>query len=211
MAANENIENFKKFLEEQDAAQKADLDLDLYEFIQSRMSKLASGSEDVAKDIAILTEIQEKAETVSNANSLIDIYFYEGEFNHFSDIKEMTMQSALAMTSSIFKNENFTYLEETILSNKELRGELALEFLLKLGSEEVHQHRVLNFVAQNFKGFSDNQRTKGSLLLKERYKHVLGAQKILNANPATEYKLEYRSKPTKSNSEPIKKSWWKFW
>lgn len=140
----------------------------------------------------------------------------------------------------LFTHHNLHYTASKVYSDDEIDGGSALSFLGYLTMHEQHTSYVLNFIKENFTGFSQNKKTECVFQLKEILPENEIAKQIIEDSGITKYELTFSteedsiSRPVTFKRDNLKKAdnnvkqnlegqnsnhqepkpklpWWKFW
>lgn len=92
-------------------------------------------------------------------NEISEIYIYEQGYSDREEKLKNTILHAITTTIGFeYKEEHFQYLENIILIDREEKGPIALDYILKLGRfHEKFKDRVLGFIEENLLAFSRGQ------------------------------------------------------
>lgn len=170
-------------------------------------------------------------------NQVTDLFIYGQGFLSTNE-EPLPLPSRLCIAiGKLFTYDNLHYTASKVYSDDEIAGGSALSFLGYLAMHEHHTTYVLNFIKENFKGFSKNKKTECVFQLKETLPENEIAQQIIKDSGITEYELIF-STEEEAISTPItfkidnltredhnkdhsqkpnvpatktKPPWWKFW
>lgn len=225
---NSHLEGFLKILKEQHTNSIETVNKSLYEDI-CNASVIFEKTDDSATKKEIIEKLRERFKD-SDLNQVTDIFIYCQSFLS-SNENRLPMPSMLCIAiGKSFTKGNLYYTASKVYSNDEVEGDCALFFLVYLAMHEHHTSYVLNFIKENFKGFSQNKKTECVFQLKEVLPDNETAIQIIKDSGITEYKLIFgtnidsTSKPitfqkqknknsSKTNIQEPKSNlpWWKFW
>ncbi len=195
--AQEDLDAFLNFANEKAETHKKNIDNDLYNFLLDSAEKLSALSDDEEdKMILIFKAIRENVETLDDLDKITEIYFYEGQYARTSREIQQTILDFATIYAEIFEDKNFEKIEEILKNNNEFKGNLALEFYLKIGLIDDHRYRILNFIKDSFDFLTDSQKQL-CLHTLVKYKKDKTIQEILIKSGLFKYEK--------------KKPWWKFW
>lgn len=113
------------------------------------------------KNTNVITAIDCLIEIVENENlnEISDIYIYEEGFSKSEEkLKNAILHAITTIIGVEYNDGNFQYLENIILIDREEKGPIALDFILKLGRyHEKFKDRVFDFIEENILTFSKKQ------------------------------------------------------
>ena len=197
--AQEDLDAFVKFTNEQAEIHKKDIDNELYDFLLKSAEKLSSLEDsEREKMLQIIEEVHKNVNELKDLDKITEIYFYEGQYARTSREVQQTILYLTTIYARQFEDKNLEKIEDVLINDKDFKGDLALEFYLKIGSIEDKTDRVLNFLKDNFDALTDKQKQYCLHTLIEYDKNDI-IEEILIKSGMFEYK---------DNS---KKAWWKFW
>lgn len=223
-----HLEEFQKILEQQHTNAIGSVNKKLYDDI-IETAEIAERIEDDKKFKELTTKLRERFKN-ENLNQVTDIFIYSQSFLSRNE-DPVPMPSKLCISiGKLFTNKNLHYTASKVYNKDEIESGCALSFLGYLAMYEDHEPYVLNFIKDNFEGFSQNKKTECVFQLKEILPDNDIAKKIIKKSRITEYKLVYSTEtdstsrpvtfqleniehsPELSVEKPIPKSpWWKFW
>lgn len=92
-------------------------------------------------------------------NEISDIYIYEQGYSESEEkLKNTILHAITTIIGFEYKDEHFQYLEKIILIDKEEKGPIALDYILKLGRfHEKFKDKVFDFIEENLLDFSREQ------------------------------------------------------
>ncbi|PZR19796.1 MAG: hypothetical protein DI539_12845 [Flavobacterium psychrophilum] len=229
------LDGFLEILEQQHKSALKNVNSLLYDDILNT-SEIIEKEKDKTNLKEIVGNLRDRFKN-ENLNQVTDIFIYCQSFLS-SNEEPLPMPSQLCISiGKLFTNENLHYTAGKVYSRDEIEGGSALSFL---GYLAMHQHNtpyVLDFIKENFEGFSQNKKTECVFQLKEVLPDNEIARQIIENSGITKYELTFStasdstSRPitfrkdyvetdpktntndaTTSNDEPKAKSpWWKFW
>ncbi|MBL7704478.1 MAG: hypothetical protein JNM21_02915 [Taibaiella sp.] len=192
------------------------------------------------KDNSIIKEEVDKLRErfkYEDLNQVTDLFIYCQGFLSTNE-EPLPWPSRLCIAiGKLFTYDNLHYTAGKVYSNDEIAGGSALSFLGYLAMHEHHTTYVLNFIKENFKGFSKNKKTECVFQLKATLPENEIAQQIIKDSGITEYELIFSTEED-ATSTPItfkidnltreehnraqnqklnvpatktKSPWWKFW
>ena len=195
--AQEDLDAFVNFAKEQAEIHKKNIDKELYEFLLNAAIELAElPDSEKEKILVIFSKIEKRANELDDLDKITEIYFYEGQYARTSREIQQTILYVTKIFAEKFENKNLEKIEKIVKNNNEFKGNLALEFYLKIGLIDKHKLRVLNFIKDNFEFLSDEQKQLCLHTLVDYEKHDT-IEEILVKSGVFEYEA--------------KKPWWKFW
>lgn len=222
------LDGFLGILKQQHEKSIENINMALYDDIVNT-TELIEGTkdEDVRKEAVASLRNRFKNE---NLNQVTDIFIYCQRFLSENE-NPLPMPSQLCVSiGKLFTHENLHYAASKIYSPDETESGAALSFLGYLALIEQHTFYVLNFIKENFAGFSQNNKTTCVFQLKEILPDHKIAKQIVADSGITKYELSF-STSTDSSSVPItfqignidnsantrveelkaKRPWWQFW
>lgn len=210
----EDIDAFLKFADEQSEIHKKSIDIELYDFLLDSAERMASIENSEKEELkSIFKSLDNKAKNLDNLNKITDIYFYEGQFARTSREIQQTILHITTIFASHFKEENFVYLENFLISNKEFKGELALEFYLKIGEETPRTPRILGFIHDNIDKFTDSQKKTTVITFVNTYEVNELIRDIVTKSGVVDLDRIYggQEEAVDKKEKETKNPWWKFW
>lgn len=199
MENNEHLEGFLNILKEQHNASTKNINKSLFDDI-CKTAEIVEKTENEAERKEIIENLRVRFKNV-DLNQVTDIFIYNQMF-FTSNENPMPTPSILCVNiGKSFTEENLHYAASKVYSKDETEGGSALSFL---GYLAIHHHRtyVLNFIKDNFKGFSQNKKTECVFQLKQYLDDDEIAKQIINDSGITEYKLTFSTEED-STSVPI--------
>lgn len=223
-----NVE-FKKLVIEHHRNAFASINQELYNEI-IKTTEIISGTKENVKIKEIIDKLTERFKN-EDLNQITNLFIYCQRFLS-SNEEPLSLPSQLCIAiGKLFTNKNLHYTASKIYSEDEIDGGCALSFLGHLAMHEQHTSYVLNFIKENFKGFSKNKKTECVFQLKETLPENEIAKQIIKDSGITKYELifsteedatstpitfmldnfENKDNNSKQNFEEHKSPWWKFW
>lgn len=155
---NQNAQ-VKEDLDELEKVQNKQINRNLYEKIVAASRLLLKKEYD--KNVNIIWALDCLGGIVENEdlNEVSDIYIFEERIAESEvKLKNTILHAITSIIGFEYKEEHFNYLENIILIDKESKGVIALDYILKLGRyHENFKDRVLSFVEENILTFSRKQ------------------------------------------------------
>lgn len=197
--SQEDVDAFVKFAQEQSEIHKKNIDGELYNFLIDCAENLSQLEDSQTKEMAqILEKVRENAIELKDLDKITEIYFYEGQYATTSREIQQTILYLTTIYAEKFEKNNLEKLEHVLINDKDFKGDLALEFYLKIGLIDDKKNSVLTFIKNNFDSLTENQKQQCLYTLAE-YDPNPTISEILVKSGLFEYK----------NNR--KKAWWKFW
>jgi hypothetical protein len=133
----------------------------------------------VISAIDCLTEIVEN----ENLNEISKIYIYEQGYSESEEkLKNTILHAITTIIGFEYRDEHFQYLENIIMTDREEKGPIALDYILKLGRfHEKFKDRVFGFVEENLLAFSKKQLSITAWYLVNLYPAEQRVHSIINA------------------------------
>jgi len=197
---NNPLEGFLKILKEQEEKIGSNINQNLYGDI-CRTAEIVNKTEDESEVKEIKNKLLERFKNV-DLNQVTDLFIYNQMFFTTNEDPLPTPSILCINIGKLFKEENLHYTATKVYSNDELEGGSALSFLGYLALHEHHKSYVLNFIKENFEGFSQNKKTELVFQLKNYLPDDTDAKEIVNDSGITEYRLTF-STGEDSSSRPI--------
>lgn len=230
------LEEFQKILLQQHENANKSINKELYDEIL-KAAEIIEGAKEKTDTKEIVDKLRERFKN-EDLNQVTDLFIYcQGFLSTNEDPLPIPSQLCIAI-GKLFTNDNLHYTASKIYSKDEIDGGSALSFLGYLAMHEHHRQYVLNFIKENFKGFSKNKKTECVFQLKETLPENDIAQQIIKDSGITKYELIFSTEED-STSTPItfilnnfekkddtpkqsfqnikpnvpkaKSPWWKFW
>lgn len=197
--AQQDLDAFMKFANEQAENHKMNIDNKLYDFLLDSAEKL-SNLEDSQRDemLQVIEKVNKNVIELNDLDKITDIYFYEGQYARTSREIQQTVLYLTTIYAQKFENKNLEKIEQVLINDKDYKGNLALEFYLKIGLIDNKTNRVLTFIKDNLDSLTENQKQQCLHTLAEYNPNSI-IEEILVKSGLFDYK---------KNS---KKAWWKFW
>lgn len=197
--SQEDVDAFVKFAQEQSEIHKKNIDSELYNFLLDCAEELSQLEDTQTKEMTqIIEKVRENAIELKDLDKITEIYFYEGQYATTSREIQQTILYLTTIYAEKFENNNLEKIEHVLINDKDFKGDLALEFYLKIGLIDDKKNSVLTFIKNNFDSLTENQKQQCLYTLAE-YDPNPTISEILVKSGLFEYK---------NNS---KKAWWKFW
>lgn len=137
-----------------------------------------------------------------NLNQVIDIFIYCQSFLSTNE-DQVPMPSQLCIAiGKLFTNKNLHNVASKIYTEDKTASDCALSFLVYLAMYDHHVPYILNFIQENFKGFSANKKTNCVFLLKEMLPDHKAANEIIEKSGITERVIIFGTE-IDSTSKPI--------
>lgn len=201
MEENKNaLDGFLKIVKEQEDKIVSNINQNLYDDI-CRTAEIVDKTESESEVKAIKSELLERFKNV-DLNQVTDLFIYNQMFFTTNEDPLPTPSILCINIGKLFKEENLHYTATKVYSEDEVEGGSALSFLGYLALHEHHKSYVLNFLKDNFEGFSQNKKTELVFQLKNYLPDDAVAQEIVNNSGITEYRLRFSTEED-SSSIPI--------
>lgn len=197
---NNALDGFLKILKEQEDKIVSNINQNLYDDI-CRTAEIVDKTENEAEVKEIKNKLLERFKNV-DLNQVTDLFIYNQMFFTTNEDPLPTPSILCINIGKLFKEENLHYTATKVYSNDEVEGGSALSFLGYLALHEHHKSYVLNFINENFEGFSQNKKTELVFQLKNYLPDDNVAKEIVNNSGITEYKLTFSTEED-SSSRPI--------
>jgi len=234
----DHLEEFQKILSQQRENANKIINKELYNEIL-KTAEIIEGTKEKTSTKEIVDELRERFKN-EDLNQVTNLFIYcQGFLSTNEEPLPLPSQLCIAI-GKLFTNENLHYTASKVYSEDEIDGGSALSFLGYLAMHEQHTSYVLDFIEENFKGFSKNKKTECVFQLKETLPENEIAKKIIKDSGITKYELIFsteedststpitfkidnlenkdnNSKQNFQNLKPdiqetkIKSPWWKFW
>ncbi|SDD75736.1 hypothetical protein [Pedobacter soli] len=222
------LDGFLEILIQQHEKSAENINTALYDDIVNTAEILKKTEDDAVRTEAVAS-LRNRFKN-EDLNQVTDIFIYCQRFLSEND-DPLPMASQLCISiGKLFTNENLHYAVGKVYSRDETESGAALSFLGYLALIEQHTFYVLNFIKENFAGFSPNNKTTCVFQLKEILPDNEIAKQIVVNSGITRYELSF-STDIDSSSKPItfqtgkvdgsfnagmeelkpKRPWWKFW
>jgi hypothetical protein len=131
----------------------------LYNKIVTASAQLLNKENDKNTNVmAVFESLMEIVEN-ENLNQISDIYIYEQGYNESEEkLKNTILHAITTIIAFEYKEEHFQYLENIVMLDRDEKGPLALDYILKLGRfHEKFKNSVLDFIEENLLAFSREQ------------------------------------------------------
>jgi hypothetical protein len=197
---NNALDGFLKILKEQEEKIVSNINQNLYEDI-CRTAEILDKTENESEVKEIKKKLLERVKNI-DMNQVTDLFIYNQMFFTTNEDPLPTPSILCLNIGKLFKEENLHYTAAKVYSNDEIEGSSALSFLGYLALHEHHRSYVLNFIKENFDGFSQNKKTELVFQLKNYLPNDTVAKEIVNHSGITEYRLTF-STEKESSSKPI--------
>ena len=202
---NKHLEGFLNILKENHNNSVEKVNMSLYDDI-CQTAETLERTESENEQKAIKDSLRERFKNV-NLNQVTDLFIYNQMFFTSNENPLPTPSILCINIGKLFTEQNLHYIATKVYSNDEIEGGCALSFLGYLALLEnegtyIHRNYVLNFIKDNFEGFSQNKKTECVFQLKNYLSDDKIAQHIINDSGITEYKLTFSTEED-SSSRPI--------
>ena len=202
---NSAFDDFLKILKEEEDKIFTNINQELYDDI-CKTAEIIDKTEDESEVKEIKKKLIERFKNV-DLNQVTDLFIYNQMFFTTNENPLPTPSILCINIGKLFTERNLYYTATKVYSNDEVEGGAALHFLgylALLENEGVYLHRdyVLNFIKENFSGFSQNKKTECVFQLKDYLSEDKIAEQIINDSGITEYKLVFSTEED-SSSKPI--------
>ena len=202
---NEHLEGFLNILKENHNNSVEKVNMSLYDDI-CQTAEILERTESENEKKAIKDSLRERFKNV-NLNQVTDLFIYNQMFFTSNEDPLPTPSILCINIGKLFTKQNLHYIATKVYSNDEIEGGCALSFLGYLALLEnegtyIHRNYVLNFIKDNFEGFSQNKKTECVFQLKNYLSDDKIAQQIINNSGITEYRLTFSTEED-SSSRPI--------
>lgn len=149
----------------------------------------------------VVDELRERFKN-EDLNQVTDIFIYSQCFLS-SNEEPLPRTSQLCINiGKLFDESNLNYIIEKIYTDGEVESGSALSFLGYLALYDNHTSYVLNFIKENFEGFSRNKKTECVFQLKEIFPDNPIVQQIIEESGIKEYTLVF-STGVEGTSTPV--------
>lgn len=198
---NEHIEGFLNLLKEDHNNAYEKINQSLLKDI-SKIAELSGINRQDPLIDELINGINKRLEK-GDKNQITDLFIYFQKF-HTNNEEPVSIPSKICISiGKLFTNKNLEYTARNVYSQDGIEGTSALLFLILLAKFfEYHRPYVLNFIKENFKGFSQNQKTECVFQLKNYLPDDEIAQQIISDSGISEYKLIFSTEED-STSKPI--------
>jgi len=197
--AQEDIDAFVNFANEQAEINRKNIDNELYNFLLDSAEKLSNLKDSQREEmLQIIEKVRKNVIELKDLDKITEIYFYEGQYARTSREIQQTILYLTTIYAQKFEDKNLEKIEEILINDKDFKGNLALEFYLKIGLINDKTSRVLTYIKNNFDSLTENQKQQCLHTLAE-YDPNENIKEILVKSGLFDYK------------ENRKKVWWKFW
>ena len=202
---NNALEGFLNILKEQEDRVVGNINKTLYDDI-CRTAETFDKTENESERKAIKENLRERFKN-TDLNQVTELFIYNQMFFTTNENPLPTASALCINIGNLFTEENLHYAATKVYSSDEVEGGVALSFLGYLAIIEnkgtyIHRDYVLNFIKENFSGFSQNKKTECVFQLKNYLSDDKIAQQIISDSGITEYKLVF-STGEDSSSKPI--------
>jgi len=222
------LDGFLGILKQQQEKSVEKINMALYDDIVNTAEVLKK-AKDEAVQAEVVANLRNRFKN-EDLNQVTDLFIYCQRFLSENG-NPVPMASQLCISiGKLFTNENLHYAAVKVYSDDETESGAALSFLGYLALIEQHTSYVLNFIKENFAGFSQNNKTECVFQLKDILADNEIAKQIVADSGITRYELSF-STGTDSSSKPItfkldntdksadaiveepkpKRPWWQFW
>lgn len=194
------LEEFHKVLLQQHENANKNINKELYDEILKTV-EIIEESKDKSNTKGIVDKLRERFKN-ENLNQVTNIFIYcQGYLSTNEDPLPLPSQICIAI-GKLFTYENLHYTASKVYSDDEIDGGSALSFLVYLAMHEQHTPYVLDFIKENFKGFSKNKKTECVFQLRETLPENEVAKQIIKDSGITKYELTFSTEDD-STSIPI--------
>lgn len=222
------LDGFLGILKQQQEKSVEKINMALYDDIVNTAEVLKK-AKDEAVQAEVVANLRNRFKN-EDLNQVTDLFIYCQRFLSENG-NPVPMASQLCISiGKLFTNENLHYAAVKVYSDDETESGATLSFLGYLALIEQHTSYVLNFIKENFAGFSQNNKTECVFQLKDILADNEIAKQIVADSGITRYELSF-STGTDSSSKPItfkldntdksadaiveepkpKRPWWQFW
>lgn len=197
--AQQDIDEFLKYANERAEIHRKNIDIELYNFLLDSAEKLSILTDSQREEmLQIIEKVNKNVTEIRDLDKITEIYFYEGQYATTSREVQQTILYLTTIYAKNFEDNNLDKIEEVIINDKDFKGNLALEFYLKIGLIKSKTNRILNYINNNYNSLTENQQ-KLSLQAFSEYDPHDAIEEILVKSGLFTYK------------EKRDKVWWKFW
>ncbi|WP_264551880.1 hypothetical protein [Flavobacterium sp. N2038] len=194
------LEGFQKMLLQQHENANGSIDKKLYDEI-IKTAEIIEGKGDKSNLKEIIDNLRERFKN-EDLNQVTNLFIYCQSFLTTNE-EPLPLPSQLCIAiGKLFTHENLHYTASKIYSDDEIDGGSALSFLGYLAMHEQHTPYILNFIKENFSGFSKNKKTECVFQLKEILPENEIAKQIIEDSGITKYELIFSTEED-STSRPI--------
>ncbi|SHH21634.1 hypothetical protein SAMN05421866_2262 [Chryseobacterium oranimense] len=194
-----HLEEFQKIVLQQHENANKNINKELYDEILKTAEIIEKSDRSNTKEI--LNKLRERFKN-EDLNQVTDIFIYCQNFLSTNE-EPLPLPSQLCIAiGKLFTNENLHYTSSKVYSDDQIDGGSALSFLVYLAMHEKHTPYVLDFIKENFKGFSRNKKTECVFQLKETLPENEIAQQIIKDSGITKYELIFSTEED-SISTPV--------
>ncbi|OUL60250.1 hypothetical protein [Flavobacterium sp. AJR] len=194
------LEAFQKIVLQQHESAHASINKELYNEIL-KTAELIEIKDDKSNLKEIVDNLREKFKN-EDLNQVTNLFIYCQSFLSTNE-EPLPLPSQLCIAiGKLFTYENLHYTASKVYSDDEIEGGSALSFLGYLAMHEQHIPYVLNFIKDNFKGFSNNKKTECVFQLKELLPENEIAKQIVKDSGITKYELTFSTEQD-STSTPV--------
>jgi hypothetical protein len=166
-----------------------------------KTAEIIQKTEDQSKLKEIIGNLRERFKS-EDLNQVTNLFIYCQRFLSTNE-EPLPLPSQLCISiGKLFTYEHLYFTAGKVYSDDEIEGGAALSFLGYLTMHEQHISYVLDFIKENFKGFSNNKKTECVFQLKEILPENEIVKQIVEESGITEYKLIF-STDEDSTSTPI--------
>jgi len=138
----------------------------------------------------------------TDLNEVFEIYIYCQKFMSTNEVPVPTPSILCINVGKNFTHKNLHEVASRIYIGEQIESGCALTYLIYLAIYDEHSSYVLDFIKDNFEGFSHNNKTDCVFLLKDLLPDNEVAQQIVNDSGIVERKLIFSSS-VESSSKPI--------
>ncbi|MCJ8154420.1 hypothetical protein MKJ01_11670 [Chryseobacterium sp. SSA4.19] len=200
MNNNDHLEDFLNIIKEHHTHSVEKVNRSLYDDI-CKTAEIIERTESETEEIAIKESLRERFKNV-DLNQVTDLFIYNQMFFTSNEDPLPTASILCINIGKLFTEQNLHYIVAKVYSRNEIEGGCALSFLGYLALQEHHRNYILNFIKENFEGFSKNKKTECVFQLKNYLSDDKIAQQIISDSGITEYLLTFSTEED-SSSRPI--------
>lgn len=198
--STDHLEEFLKMMKEQDNKADENLNKPLFDDI-CKTAELFEITENETDRNEIIENLRNRFKNI-DLNEVTDLFIYSQSFLSTNE-NPVPMPSIMCIAiGKLFTDKNLHYTASKVYSENEIEGGCALSFLGYLALKEHHTTYFLNFIKNNFEGFSKNKKTECVFQLKELFSDNEIAKQIIDESGITEYELVFSTEED-SSSKPI--------
>lgn len=200
MDNNAHLKEFLNLVQEKYNNSVEKVNMALYDDI-CRTAELLERTENESDEKAIVENLRDRFKNV-DLNEVTDLFIYHQMFFTSNEDPLPTPSVLCINIGKLFTEENLRHIATKVYSRDETEGGCALSFLGYLALQEHHRTYILNFIKDNFEGFSQNKKTECVFQLKNYLSDDKIAQQIIRDSGITEYILTFSTEED-SSSRPV--------